>query len=69
VTDGWKTILMRKTVDGQLVPLYTPEQVPWVLATRLFYLALVVGTCLLIRRAWAHRNWVKHPSVEPQKSR
>ena len=62
VTDGWKTILMRKTVDGQLVPLYTPEQVPWVLATRLFYLALVVGICLLIRRAWAHRNWAE-PSV------
>ncbi|MDX9867284.1 MAG: sodium-dependent transporter [Kiritimatiellia bacterium] len=56
VTDGWKTILMRKAVDGRLVPLYAPGQVPWVIATRLFYLGLIACTCLLIRRAWARRD-------------
>jgi SNF family Na+-dependent transporter len=54
-TDGWKTILMKKVADGRLVPLYAPEQVPWVLATRLFYLALIAFTCFLIHRAWKLR--------------
>jgi SNF family Na+-dependent transporter len=55
-TEGWKTILMIKLVDGRFSPLYTPEQMPWVLATRLFYLALIGGTCLLIRAAWRTRR-------------
>ena len=55
-TDGWKTILMKKSVDGHLVPLYAPEQMPWVLATRLFYLALIGFTCFLIHRAWKTRS-------------
>jgi len=54
-TDGWKTILMRKMVDGKLVPLYTETQVPWVIATRLFYLALITASCYLIRLAWRRR--------------
>ncbi len=55
-TDGWKTILMKKVAEGRLVPLYTPEQVPWVIVTRLFYLALLVGTGFLIRAAWRRRH-------------
>jgi len=55
-TDGWKTILMKKVVEGHLVALYSPAQLPWVLATRLFYLALIAFTCFLIRRAWALRD-------------
>jgi len=55
VTDGWKTILMKKSVDGHLAPLYSPEQLPWIIATRIFCLALIGVTCLLIRRAWSRR--------------
>ncbi len=55
-TDGWKTILMKKMVDGHLVPLYTDAQVPWVIATRLLYLALIGTSCWLIRRAWKLRS-------------
>ena len=63
-TDGWKTILMKKVVDGRLVPLYAPEQMPWVIATRLFYLALIAGTCLLIRAAWQRR--ARHARIEEE---
>jgi SNF family Na+-dependent transporter len=56
VTDGWKTLLMIKVVDGAYAPLYTPSQVPWVILTRLFALALVVGTGILVRVAWKRRN-------------
>lgn len=62
VTDGWQTILMKKKVASQLVPLYTPEQIPWVIATRLLYLGLIAGTCLLIRRAWTQRERVLRTS-------
>jgi len=54
-TDGWKTILMKKMVDGRLAPLYTETQMPWVIATRLLYLAFIAFACLLIRRAWRFR--------------
>jgi SNF family Na+-dependent transporter len=54
-TDGWKTILMKKMVDGRLAPLYTAAQLPWVIATRLLYLALIAVSCLFIRRAWKTR--------------
>lgn len=56
VTDGWKTLLMIKVVDGAYVPLYTARQVPWVVATRLFGFSLVTGTCLLVRVAWKRRG-------------
>jgi hypothetical protein len=56
VTDGWKTLLMIKIVDGAYAPLYTPSQVPWVIMTRLFALALVVGTGILVRVAWKRRS-------------
>lgn len=55
-TDGWKTILMRKQgADGSLVPLYGPDQLPWVWAIRLLYLALIVIGCILVRLAWRRR--------------
>ena len=54
-TDGWKTFLMKKMVDGRLAPLYTETQMPWVIATRLLYLAFIAFACLLIRRAWRFR--------------
>jgi len=54
-TDGWKTILMLKAEGGRLVPLYGPAQVPWVIGTRLFYVSLIAGACLLIRAAWRRR--------------
>jgi hypothetical protein len=56
VTDGWKTLLMIKMVDGAYAPLYTPSQLPWVIMTRLFALALVVGTGILVRVAWKRRS-------------
>ncbi|MDR2849912.1 MAG: sodium-dependent transporter [Verrucomicrobiota bacterium] len=55
-TDGWKTILMRKLVDGRLVPLYSDAQVPWVIATRLFCLAFIAASCVLIHLAWKRRK-------------
>ncbi|HQA39377.1 MAG TPA: hypothetical protein PLW27_10745, partial [Kiritimatiellia bacterium] len=54
-TDGWQTIIMKKWADGRLVPLYTESQIPWVIATRLLYLALIALACLFIRRAWKNR--------------
>lgn len=51
-TDGWKTIIMKKEVDGVLVPLYTAKQLPWVIATRIFYFTLVGGFCWLVHIAW-----------------
>jgi hypothetical protein len=56
VTEGWKTLLMIKVVDGAYAPLYAPSQVPWVIVTRLFALSLVVGTGILVRVAWKRRN-------------
>jgi hypothetical protein len=56
VTEGWKTLLMIKIVDGAYAPLYTPSQVPGVMSTRLFALALVVGTGILVSVAWRRRN-------------
>ncbi|MDD4621887.1 MAG: sodium:calcium symporter, partial [Kiritimatiellae bacterium] len=56
VTDGWKTVLMLKSSESGLVPLYAKEQVPWVIATRLFYLAFIAGFCWLTRRAWQMRS-------------
>jgi NSS family neurotransmitter:Na+ symporter len=55
VTDGWKTVLMLKSSESGLVPLYDKAQVPWVIATRLFCLVFVAGFCWLIRRAWQMR--------------
>lgn len=55
-TDGWQTIIMKKRVDGRLVPLYAEAQIPWVIATRLLYLALIALACLCIRRAWKKRS-------------
>jgi len=54
-TDGWKTILMKKLVDGKWVSLYTEAQIPWVIATRLLYLGLIFVSCLLVRYAWQRR--------------
>lgn len=56
VTDGWQTVLMVKYADGRLTSLYTPAQLPWVIATRLFMLTLVGGTCYLIHAAWKRRK-------------
>jgi NSS family neurotransmitter:Na+ symporter len=55
VTDGWKTVLMLKDSGGRLVPLYAPRQIPWVIATRIFYFALTGGCCWLIHVAWKKR--------------
>lgn len=55
VTDGWKTLLMVKIVDGAFAPLYSARQLPWVIATRLLALLLVIGTGLLVRSAWKRR--------------
>ncbi len=55
VTDGWQTILMVQLTDGRLTPRYTASQMPWIVASRLLYLALIAGGCLLIRRAWRRR--------------
>ena len=54
-TDGWQTILMTKVVDGKWTPLYSAAQMPWVIATRLLYLALIGFSCYLIHRAWKFR--------------
>lgn len=64
-TDGWKTILMKKVVDGKLVPLYSGAQLPWVLATRLLYLALIAFSCYLIRMAWKRRAAIPTGDPEP----
>ena len=56
VTDGWQTIIMKKWVDGKLVPLYSEAQVPWVIATRLLCLAMIALTCFFIHRAWKKRR-------------
>jgi neurotransmitter:Na+ symporter, NSS family len=58
LTDGWKTLLMLKVVEGQYVPLYTASQVPWVIVTRLFALSLVIGTGVLVRIAWKRRKLI-----------
>ena len=57
VTDGWQTIIMKKWVDGKLVPLYSEAQVPWVIATRLLCLAMIALTCFFIHRAWKKRRY------------
>lgn len=59
VTDGWQTILMIKRVNGEWVSLYSAAQVPWVIATRIFILAVVVGVCWLVHCAKA--RWVHQP--------
>lgn len=59
-TDGWKTILMKKSVDGELVPLYSAAQLPWVIATRLLCLTVIVAFLVLIRRAWKAQEAVRH---------
>jgi len=58
VTDGWKTLLMLKVVEGNYVPLYTASQLPWVIVTRLFALSLVIGTCVMVRIAWKRRKLI-----------
>ena len=63
-TDGWKTILMKKLVDGKLVPLYSDAQLPWVIATRLLYLVFIALACWLIRCAWQRRA-VMNPDAAP----
>jgi SNF family Na+-dependent transporter len=56
VTDGWQTILMRKLApDGALAPLYTPDQMPWVWATRLLFIALLLAAGLLVNLAWRRK--------------
>jgi neurotransmitter:Na+ symporter, NSS family len=56
-TDGWKTIIMKKVgADGQLVNMYTDQQIPWVWTTRIACLVLVAGTAWLIRTAWRRRT-------------
>ncbi|MBQ7187947.1 MAG: sodium-dependent transporter [Kiritimatiellae bacterium] len=53
VSDGWQKVLMLKRgADGHLVSLYTPSQLPWVIATTLVVLATTAGFCWLIRLAW-----------------
>ena len=52
VTDGWKTILMIKQVDGVWQRLYDGEAFYWVLATRICLLAVFAATCLLVKVAW-----------------
>jgi SNF family Na+-dependent transporter len=54
-TDGWQTIICRRLVNGALEPIYTAAQLPWVWATRLLYLALIVLAGLLVRYAWRRR--------------
>ena len=56
VTDGWKTMLLLKSSEAGLVPLYSKAQVPWVVATRVFYIAFIAGFCWLVRRAWRARS-------------
>jgi SNF family Na+-dependent transporter len=46
VTEGWKTILMIKTVDGQWEPLYAGDAFWWVLVTRIALLGVFAATCL-----------------------
>lgn len=56
VTDGWKTILMKKTgPDGTLVDMYAADQVPWVWATRILCLLILAAACVLIHIAWKRR--------------
>ncbi len=52
VTEGWKTILMIKAVDGEWEPLYEGDAFWWVLATRIALLAVFAATCLLVKAAW-----------------
>ena len=51
-TDGWKTIIMKKEVDGVLVPLYTSAQMPWVIVTRIFYFVQLGVFAWLTHTAW-----------------
>jgi len=64
-TDGWKTILMQKLVDGKLVPLYSDAQIPWVIATRVLYLALIGAACYFVRCAWKRRAAAPPVEREP----
>lgn len=59
-TDGWKTIILKKSVDGQLVDLYTPQQLPWVIGTRIFYFGFIALVCWLVNRAWKKNYRIGH---------
>lgn len=56
LTDGWKTVLLVKESGGRLVPLYSGEELPWVIGTRLFIILLSVGMGWLIHLAWKERR-------------
>lgn len=52
VTDGWRKIAMINN-DGTM--LYEGNAMIWALVVRVMYLALIIGTGLLIRRAWRRK--------------
>ncbi|MDD2597992.1 MAG: sodium-dependent transporter [Kiritimatiellae bacterium] len=56
VTEGWKTTLMIKVVEGRWQPLYAGDAFYWVLATRIVLLGLFAATCWLVRYAWSLRS-------------
>ncbi|MDA3923752.1 MAG: sodium-dependent transporter [Kiritimatiellae bacterium] len=64
VTEGWKTILMIKLVDGEWQRLYEGDAFYWVLATRICLLSVFAATCWLVKVAWKsskHRSNIHDP--------
>ena len=52
ISEGWKTILMIKVVDGEWERLYSGNAFWWVLATRIALLGVFFATCWLVKIAW-----------------
>lgn len=56
-TDGWKTIIMKKTAaDGTLVAMYSAEQLPWVWASRAVVVVGIAIACLVVRHVWQRKH-------------
>ncbi len=56
-TDGWPIVLLKKRMpDGTLAPLYKPEQIPWVIGTRILIVVLLAAGALLVAKGWKQRR-------------
>ena len=48
-TDGWRRIVMGSFVDGEWRWAYPAEELPWIVATRIACLAVLLGYAVMVR--------------------